>query len=275
MALAHELMTQHPEPAALYRAVGEWLATSTPKKATVGYLEVGYIGYYSHRRIIDPLGLVTPGPTAHIREGDIAWAYREMLPDYILVNPPFMPLLGPFQQEPWFSSCYRKVAMIKPIDIYQRCPVMPRNDAVVQERAQLKTSDPSGELLPGRTIGQTFTAHQNGLRSVGLLVATYGKQLKGPLVFHLREAGNESDLVILHTDLDQIQDNSWKLFNFRPIGNSAGRKFYAYLDAPESRSGDTMTLWSMAGNPYPSGELMINHVPAPGDLSLLLYYVKP
>jgi hypothetical protein len=278
LAVTNSLATQQYAPAGPYRAIAAWLGRSTPEDSSVGYLEVGYIGYYSHRQMIDPLGLVTPGTTKHIREGDISWVLRETLPSYILVNPPFNPLLGPFYQEPWFQACYKKIDTIEGIDIYQRCPVVAAIDKVVLEQAQAKNNQPAGELVPQHIIGQTFMAKQDNLRSIGLLLATYGKKLQGPLTLHLQygaDAGKGPDIATMTVDMSELEDNSWKIFSFPPIANSAGKQFYAYLEAPQATAGQTITAWSLSDDHYTNGTLMINHAPASGDLALKLYYVKP
>jgi len=44
----------------IYRAVGEWLRGNTPADASVGALEVGMVGYFSHRPMVDFAGLLQP-----------------------------------------------------------------------------------------------------------------------------------------------------------------------------------------------------------------------
>ena len=76
---------------AIYRTVGEWLAAHTPADASVGTLEVGIIGYYSQRPMIDFAGLIQPevalqfGPNS---DYDVAarWAVAQYRPDYLVVN---------------------------------------------------------------------------------------------------------------------------------------------------------------------------------------------
>lgn len=75
----------------IYRAVGEWLAVNTPPDASVGALEVGIIGYYSQRPMVDFAGLIQPevalqfGPA---RDYDHAamWAIEHFRPDYLVVT---------------------------------------------------------------------------------------------------------------------------------------------------------------------------------------------
>ena len=51
-----------------YASLGRWFAVNTPPDASVGYLEIGIIGYHSRRTIIDPLGLVNPGVAPHVAQ---------------------------------------------------------------------------------------------------------------------------------------------------------------------------------------------------------------
>jgi arabinofuranosyltransferase len=71
-----------------YRAIGRWIATNTPADAGVAACEIGTVGWYSERRIIDVLGLVRPANARSIAAGDVhAWLPRDR-PDYILVHDP-------------------------------------------------------------------------------------------------------------------------------------------------------------------------------------------
>ncbi|MFQ3661313.1 MAG: hypothetical protein SNJ69_02845 [Chloroflexaceae bacterium] len=59
--LALARMASHPDPRLpLYRAAGQWLASSTTSDDRVGALEVGVIGYYSGRPMVDFAGLIQP-----------------------------------------------------------------------------------------------------------------------------------------------------------------------------------------------------------------------
>jgi len=109
-----------------YDAAGRWLADHTPPDASIGYLEIGIIGYRSERTIVDPLGLVNPYVAPHIAERDFLWAYRHHQPDYIIDNPVFFPdLLGKVVREPWFVAAYERMADLDcgrdlPMTVYRR-----------------------------------------------------------------------------------------------------------------------------------------------------------
>ena len=81
-------LLQQPSRLELYRAVGDWLKENTPPDARVGTLEVGIIGYYSQRPMVDFAGLIQPEVARQLRQNttydDAAlWAaqrYRPQIP---------------------------------------------------------------------------------------------------------------------------------------------------------------------------------------------------
>ncbi len=89
----------HPDPRAnIYRDVGTWLAENTPQDASVGTLEVGIIGYYARRRMIDFAGLIQPDVALQMRyettyQDTALWAVRRYHPDYLVLNPEWFPQL--------------------------------------------------------------------------------------------------------------------------------------------------------------------------------------
>jgi hypothetical protein len=145
---------------------------------------------------------------------------------------------------------------------------------VVTESAQPLAQVPVGELLPGHSIGQTFTAHRDGLRGVGLLLSTYGQALTGPLIVHLRAVGQGADLHVWRLDLSAVNDDMVRVFTFPPIAHARGHRYAIELDAPRGRLGRTITVWASAGDTYPRGTLTIDHHPAPGDLTFQLCYAR-
>lgn len=80
----------------IYRAVGEWLNTNTPPGASVGALEVGIIGYYANRPMIDFAGLIQPQLARQIKRettfDDLAvLAVRQLHPQYVVVLDDVLP----------------------------------------------------------------------------------------------------------------------------------------------------------------------------------------
>jgi hypothetical protein len=77
---------------------GEWMRDHTPPHASVGTLEVGLIGYYSQRRMIDFAGLIQPQVsnqlTAQTTYEDAAlWAVEPYRPGYLVLHNNLFPRL--------------------------------------------------------------------------------------------------------------------------------------------------------------------------------------
>ena len=71
-----------------YKQFGLWIAANTPADASVAVAEIGTIGWYAERRIIDILGLVTPGNADFVAAGDYHSWLTLHPPDYILASEP-------------------------------------------------------------------------------------------------------------------------------------------------------------------------------------------
>jgi hypothetical protein len=71
-----------------YKEIGIWLSENTPKDASVAVAEIGTVGWYSQRRIIDVLGLVTKDVSSYVASGDFDSWIQLFPPDYILVHEP-------------------------------------------------------------------------------------------------------------------------------------------------------------------------------------------
>lgn len=111
----------------VYRRVGEWLAANTPADADVGVTEVGVMGYYSKRPMVDFLGLLRPDVAQALRRGDVAWALFHYQPDYLAlteVNPLYS---YDIRRDEWFRAAYEPVEQFadsrfwgSPVTVYQR-----------------------------------------------------------------------------------------------------------------------------------------------------------
>ncbi|RPI31342.1 MAG: hypothetical protein EHM70_11710, partial [Chloroflexota bacterium] len=95
LALAHvnglvQMRLRPDNRLAIYRAAGEWLNANTEADDSVGALEVGIIGYYARRPMIDFAGLIQPEVAAQFKENttyqDTAvWAFERYHPNYLVV----------------------------------------------------------------------------------------------------------------------------------------------------------------------------------------------
>ena len=84
-------LRQHPDRRYLiYRAAGEWLADHTPSEEAAGALEVGIIGYYAGRPMVDFAGLIQPEVTSQLLpestyQDAALWAVERYHPPYLVL----------------------------------------------------------------------------------------------------------------------------------------------------------------------------------------------
>jgi hypothetical protein len=81
-----------------FRSVGEWLAENTPLDSSVGILEIGVIGYYAGRPVVDFAGLIQPDVAPQLLgassyEGAAQWAMQRYRPDFLVLREKLFPNL--------------------------------------------------------------------------------------------------------------------------------------------------------------------------------------
>lgn len=139
-----------------YRPAGEWLANNTLPDATVAAVEIGAIGYFSNRPIIDTMGLVTPAMTDHLFGWleTVVYATQQFEPDYIVV--PRNTAWEWMTLNWWFN--YEVVADFADGDvtIYQRQPTAPTtsfsSNAVFGEGIVLESAEVVTTTLTDQTL---------------------------------------------------------------------------------------------------------------------------
>jgi len=96
-----------------YAQVGTWLKENTNQNASIAMVEIGTIGWYSDRRIIDILGLVNKFNADYITKGDVTSWIKDYQPDYILKHEPIWPhekatieleKIGAYSPDPTFNQ---------------------------------------------------------------------------------------------------------------------------------------------------------------------------
>ena len=91
---------------ATYVEVGNWLHANTPPESSVALLEIGIVGFYSDRTVVDTMGLVRPDMLGHLDTWlqTLQFAVNHYWPDYVvaLERTAWVSLIG----EPWFGEAY-------------------------------------------------------------------------------------------------------------------------------------------------------------------------
>lgn len=96
-----------------YRALAKWVNENTNQDDSISFLEIGYLGFYTDRKIIDLAGLVTPDISPHIAESDYAWGFWHYLPNYYIYLPTQAGMTGSIISDARFSTSYLGVSNIK------------------------------------------------------------------------------------------------------------------------------------------------------------------
>lgn len=99
--------THGPEVSGCYRAIARWLHDSTPAEARVAIPEVGYVGYFSDRRIVDLAGLCSPEVIPYLRQRAYEAVVQDLRPEFVvLTTERHRPIHNAIRNSPWFQSHY-------------------------------------------------------------------------------------------------------------------------------------------------------------------------
>jgi SAM-dependent methyltransferase len=137
-----------------------------------------------------------------------------------------------------------------------------------------RTPSTAGELVSGRRFGQTFVCRNDRLAKINILVATYRKVIpRGTLDIHLRTGVNQgSDIACVSIPAETISDNSYVTLEFSPIGCSAGKTYYFYLETHDIPPGYAFTVWRSNTDIYPQGSFYLDGQPLPQAISFETFF---
>ena len=167
-----------------YMHISSWIRKHTPRTATVAASEIGVIGWYSHRPIIDYMGLLSHRVAEHVASGNFSWWLPHYAPQYWVVHSSAWPFEIPGLSARWFPKAYHKVYVGYGLTIYMR--VLPPSEirAIARHDAgALRYSDSavlSGlpALLRSRLSGSEKAAIERVVNVYGVrsdLQAAFGK----------------------------------------------------------------------------------------------------
>ena len=102
-----EKVVPRGDATAFFRAIGEWFNQNTPRDATVAVNDVGIIGYYADRAMIDFLGILQPDVTHAVGRNDLFYTIPHYLPDYIVLGETPVIYNITLQDDLWFAAYYK------------------------------------------------------------------------------------------------------------------------------------------------------------------------
>jgi hypothetical protein len=138
-----------PDPRSLaYESVGRWLDANAAPTERVAVMEVGIMGYYARRPMVDLLGLIRPETIDALRRQDFFWTIADTQVEFIVLtgkNPLWFQFAEPGH---WFHQLYGPVHRVEqpgfwgtPLTVYRR-QAPPRQPPELDERpADLRFGD--------------------------------------------------------------------------------------------------------------------------------------
>ena len=132
-----------------------------------------------------------------------------------------------------------------------------------------------GEICGEKRVGQSFLSRQKNLCRIDLLMATHKRENSGELILHLRhDPASSVDMATASVDMGDIMEGVWQAFAFPPILDSQDRQFYFYLEAPEARCDNAVSVWMSTSGVYADGDAHSDHQPIQGDLAFRTFYLS-
>lgn len=150
-----------------YEAVARWLKAHTPAGSSVAATEIGAVGWYSDRDMVDYLGLLSKASVDEVSHGDlISWLAREQ-PDYWIVHQPAW-YFEPAVAEPWFALDYQPVWTDGTLAVWHRV----RSVAQARSLESSVVEPAANELAARLSVSGSDTASHRALASLVALYAT-------------------------------------------------------------------------------------------------------
>jgi arabinofuranosyltransferase len=89
-------------------AAGRWVADNTPADSVIGAHDIGAVGFFSQRFLVDTAGLITPEVIPFIRDEDRILAFLEARNvDYLVIFPSWYPQIA---EDPQLRVVYRSTS---------------------------------------------------------------------------------------------------------------------------------------------------------------------
>ena len=122
--VTRDIIAVNPDwKAQVYPDTARWIAENTSAASNLSTIDIGHLGYWSQRPIIDIVGLAQPDVPPHIAEGDFGYAIQHYQPDMVLIGALWLPEI---QSTPWFQADYvprhtfKFPAMDEPLVLFTR-----------------------------------------------------------------------------------------------------------------------------------------------------------
>jgi len=128
------------------------------------------------------------------------------------------------------------------------------------------------ELLDGESYGQSFVSTRDNLYRIDLGTATYARTNTAPVSLRLlTESVERTEIVSVTVPGPEVQNERPTSFIFPPQPDSAGKRYYFYIESPGATPGNAITLYANSNDQYKEGTAFRNGQAVTGDLAFTAY----
>ncbi|MFA4956993.1 MAG: hypothetical protein WC556_08500 [Candidatus Methanoperedens sp.] len=230
------------------------------------YLPWQSISEEINKEILEDLNIKKPPLIIFSRDVEIGEYvlkdYGKVIDDYVIQN---------YQQVDPDDPTYKNIYLIK---TKQNQLFRTLIDSGLYQPVDAKQLDKSvhiSEIVAGEQVVQTFTP-KHRINRIDLMLATFVRSNHGKIIFHIKDNLNK-EIYTKTEEISKINDSSWYSIRFQPLNDTLiGKTIYLVIEAPESKPGDAVTIYSSKNDTYKMGGLYINGQPTGKDLTFKTYW---
>lgn len=125
---------------------------------------------------------------------------------------------------------------------------------------------PIGEINKGTEIKYDFLSKYNNMSSIKVLFATFNRKNNGNIIVDLIDENNNT-VFSNKVNVENLQDNQYKLFKFSKIKDSANHKYTLEIKAQDTTMGKSPTI--MITNTNNNGKTYLNGKLVKGNINII------
>lgn len=142
------------------------------------------------------------------------------------------------------------------------------NNLVAQVENTSNSDITVNELSQGIVVAQSFAAEEE-ISGFSLLFATLDRQNAVTVHISLKETKTQKEVYKTSIQASEIQDNKYQTFLCEP--KVPAGSYTIFVESPEGKPGNAVTLWATSVNTYDGGFLAVSGQQAPGDLAFEVF----
>jgi len=258
-------------------ALGHWAAGNTPLDATLALNDIGAIGYFSQRRVVDVVGLVSPGAIDALQDKSPGREQNVALCRYLSYRAPDYAVLFPN----WYPELTRNRQVLTPIHSVQLAnnTIAGGKEMVVYRPRWPYVIDPSIAHPVDKDLGGLVRLRGFDLSPGGELVP--GSETRLTLYWESLATTQTDYKVFVH--LADDAERIWGQHDSHPVGDLAPTSFWQpgdvvrdehiFVVAPDAPSGEYRLLAGLYDETTAT-RLVVERGPDAGGDRLVLARVK-